>query len=51
MTTADRPAGTAAAGMRLLLLVLLGTVLSVVGAKYLLVGSALSLLHGGSSLR
>ncbi len=48
VTTADRPARTAAAGLRLLvLLVVLGVVLGVAGAKYLLVGSALSLIPWG----
>ncbi len=48
MTTAGRPARSAAAGLRpLVLLVLLGVVLGVTGAKYLLVGSVLSLLPWG----
>ncbi len=52
MTTAGRPARTAPAGLRPLVLLVvlgvgLGVVLGVTGAKYLLVGSALSLLPWG----
>ncbi len=48
MTTTGRPARTARAGLRpLVLLAVLGVVLGVTGAKYLLVGSALSLIPWG----
>ncbi len=47
MTTTGRPARTARPGLRMLLLVLLGVALGVTGARYLLVGSALSLIPWG----